>query len=401
MIFGLLLFTVVVGGRTARSNGLFEGDMLMSYEQINGAYGPKVAGEARLRGDTTEWSKVTSDSHTHRKLAVLDDESKYWPNSTLYWDFVNEGEYLGSEVQAIEGFLQEMTEELGGSVTFIRWVGPSVSPDVVMIRKQGGACASAVGRIGGEQPMYLDSNCLSNGVVWHEFMHALGFYHEHTRPDRDDYVNVIEENVQSGKTHNFAKRQASEVDDRGSPYDYASVMHYRYNAFGKGGLITIIAPETIGQRAYMSFEDQMQINMVYRCGDGPRTVGNFCTADCPCRLNEGNCTDASGCAEGLDCFDNRCNTPAPTYAPTTLQPTVSPVTPYPTRSPTPQPTGTPPEDDPLFIRFFNIAFLDGNEEPATGKIAAIFLILIIASFTMCIAIDYTYNPAFYIGLLWD
>jgi hypothetical protein len=385
-----ILLWLLLGYATA---DFFEGDMLMSYEQIAGAYGPKVAGDARLRGDTTDWTKVTSG----RKLAILSDPAKFWPYKTLYWDFENEGEYLGTEVQSIETFLEEMTEELGGTVQFVRWIGPSVSPDVVMLKKVSGSCASAVGRQGGEQPMYLDSNCLSRGVVWHEFMHALGFYHEHTRPDRDDYVNVIEGNIRSGKDHNFAKRASSDVDDRGSPYDYGSVMHYRHNAFGKDGLVTIIAPESIGQRAAMSFEDQLQINLVYRC-DEPRTVGNFCTADCPCRLNEGNCTDSSGCVEWLDCFDNRCNTPAPTYAPTTLQPTVSPVTPYPTRSPTPQPTEGAPEEDSLFIKFFNVAFLQGDE-PAAGKIAAYFLIVIMASFLLCVCIDFSYNQMYYYRLV--
>lgn len=394
MLWTFFFLTVILSVEA----GLFEGDILMSYEQIKSAYGQKVADSARLRGDTVEWSKVTSDGH--RKLAALEDPAKYWPNSTLYWEFVNEGEYLATEIRNIEAFLGEMEEFLGNSVKFRRWT-PGVSPDVVMVRKQSGACASAVGRQGGEQPMYLDSGCLSRGVVWHEFIHALGFYHEHTRPDRDDYVTIVEGNIQSGREHNFAKRASSETDDRGSPYDYESVMHYRSNAFGKGGLPTIVAPETIGQRAYISFHDASQINMIYRCGGGPRTVANFCTPDCPCRLHEGNCTDSSGCQDGLDCFDNICGTPAPTYAPTTRQPTVSPQTPYPSRSPTVQPTPSPIQEDSVFMRFFSVTFLDDNDEPAGGKIAVIFMILIMLSFIACMVIDFTYNPVFYYRLLFD
>ena len=30
-------------------------------------------------------------------------------------------------------------------------------------------------------------------------MHALGFYHEHTRPDRDKYILIREDNVRKGQ----------------------------------------------------------------------------------------------------------------------------------------------------------------------------------------------------------
>ena len=34
-------------------------------------------------------------------------------------------------------------------------------------------------------------------------MHALGFQHEHQRPDRDDYIEVLIENVQPGMRFGF------------------------------------------------------------------------------------------------------------------------------------------------------------------------------------------------------
>ena len=37
------------------------------------------------------------------------------------------------------------------------------------------------------------------GVAQHEFMHALGIHHEHTRMDRNDYVDINFDNIIPGK----------------------------------------------------------------------------------------------------------------------------------------------------------------------------------------------------------
>ena len=45
----------------------------------------------------------------------------------------------------------------------------------------------------------VDSCVTRHGTIMHEFLHAFGFYHEHTRGDRDDYVYVNFDNIQPGK----------------------------------------------------------------------------------------------------------------------------------------------------------------------------------------------------------
>lgn len=41
----------------------------------------------------------------------------------------------------------------------------------------------------------LGPGCEIKGIVMHEILHVLGFYHEQNRPDRDLYVDINETNV--------------------------------------------------------------------------------------------------------------------------------------------------------------------------------------------------------------
>ena len=44
-------------------------------------------------------------------------------------------------------------------------------------------------------PHVHESTCAKKGIVMHELFHALGRFHEQSRPDRDDYVTVDKSNV--------------------------------------------------------------------------------------------------------------------------------------------------------------------------------------------------------------
>ncbi|KAG7270364.1 hypothetical protein CRUP_003918 [Coryphaenoides rupestris] len=72
------------------------------------------------------------------------------------------------------------------------------------------SCASFVGFRGGAQLLYVGPMC-SIGNIAHELFHALGFHHEHTREDRDQYINIMDNNIMMGSftIGSFARRSQS------------------------------------------------------------------------------------------------------------------------------------------------------------------------------------------------
>uniref|UniRef100_A0A8C6KBE5 Metalloendopeptidase n=1 Tax=Nothobranchius furzeri TaxID=105023 RepID=A0A8C6KBE5_NOTFU len=120
------------------------------------------------------------------------------------------------------------------------------------------------------QDLSIGAGCDWISIAEHEILHALGFYHEQSRYDRDDYVQIIWSNILSGQQHNFDKVSSSVSTAHGTPYDYWSVMHYGKDAFtnGNGSTVITIDPkyqDVIGQNLEMSSLDVKELNLLYHC----------------------------------------------------------------------------------------------------------------------------------------
>jgi hypothetical protein len=63
----------------------------------------------------------------------------------------------------------------------------------------------------------------------HELGHVVGFWHEHTRPDRDDHVQIVRENIMTGETQPF-RAQKLLTDEAG--WGETVVSWVSYNSHG-------------------------------------------------------------------------------------------------------------------------------------------------------------------------
>ncbi|XP_032101289.1 meprin A subunit beta isoform X2 [Sapajus apella] len=152
-------------------------------------------------------------------------------------------------------------------IDFKPWTGETNYISVI----KGSGCWSSVGnRRIGRQELSIGANCDRIATVQHEFLHALGFWHEQSRSDRDDYVRIMWDRIQSGREHNFNAYSDNVTDSLNVAYDYTSVMHYSKTAFQNGTEPTIVTrisdfEDVIGQRMDFSDADLLKLNRLYNC----------------------------------------------------------------------------------------------------------------------------------------
>ncbi|XP_060937235.1 low choriolytic enzyme-like [Limanda limanda] len=187
-----------------------------------------------------------------------------WPksaNGNVVIPFLISQRYAGSEKREILNALKDFERK-----TCIRFVPHNRQTAYLNFEPRNG-CSSLLGYVGDRQTVSLQRyGCIQRGIIQHEVMHSLGFYHEHTRSDRDQYVKINWENIYRHTYYNFRKMDTNNLN---TPYDYDSLMHYGRTAFGIGRTETITPiPDrsvAIGQRGGMSRIDILRINRLYKC----------------------------------------------------------------------------------------------------------------------------------------
>ncbi|KIH66683.1 astacin [Ancylostoma duodenale] len=151
-------------------------------------------------------------------------------------------------------------------------------------------CWSYVGRLGtGAQDLSLGDGCESVGTAAHELGHALGFFHTHSRHDRDKFITYNPDNVQKDWDDQFTKQTPFTNENYGIKYDYGSIMHY-----GATSGLWVFHTSEICKR---------ETSIKCKMGGLPHPR-NCSTCICPSGYGGDDCTKRPpGCGEELEATD--------------------------------------------------------------------------------------------------
>uniref|UniRef100_A0A668AIL0 Meprin A subunit n=1 Tax=Myripristis murdjan TaxID=586833 RepID=A0A668AIL0_9TELE len=213
--------------------------------------------------DINEGLLKNAEFFLHRQIrnSIIGDQYR-WPKTVPY--YMEDSLEINAKGVILKAFEQY---RLKTCIDFQPW---TTEPNYISIFK-GGGCFSSVGnRHVGKQRLSIGRNCDRIATIEHEFLHALGFWHEQSRSDRDDYVRIMWDRISEGKEHNFNTYNDTTSSSLGVPYDYGSMMHYSKNAFRNGTEPTIVTKipafsDVIGQRMEFSDSDLLKLNRLYNC----------------------------------------------------------------------------------------------------------------------------------------
>ncbi|XP_015906299.1 astacin-like metalloprotease toxin 5 isoform X1 [Parasteatoda tepidariorum] len=221
-----------------------------------------VAGdEAMQNPDLFEGDIAGFDPHTDRNAVV--EKHRVWPNGKIPY-------IIDPALKEKEPQIKEAMKHYADK-TCIRFVPRTDERQYVKIFA-GRGCYSHVGKTLGEQPLSLGAGCFKMGTLLHEMGHTVGFFHEHSRSDRDDYLNIHYENIQKGMEDQFVKLRPKQ-NQLLSPFDFDSVMLYGETVFSKShydGLKTMTAKDgrkivDVNDKFALSKDDILRISKLYQC----------------------------------------------------------------------------------------------------------------------------------------
>jgi hypothetical protein len=213
---------------------------------------------------------VQAETAAPDKLAIQKSAKEWWvsawPGNIVHYYFDSYDRLSDDEKSTVRSQMKILE-----SVCSVKFIEENDNVFVARYRIRKDSTMSALGSSTCGYSIFggtFNFNENKPGTVLHELCHGLGLMHEHQRPDRDEYITIVEENIVDSDKWCFWILYGAKTY---SGYDFSSVMHYGKKAGSKNGLITIKTKnpayqDDIGNRAYLTDGDKAALRSLYSGG---------------------------------------------------------------------------------------------------------------------------------------
>uniref|UniRef100_A0A914XEV3 Metalloendopeptidase n=1 Tax=Plectus sambesii TaxID=2011161 RepID=A0A914XEV3_9BILA len=238
---------------------------------------------AAIKGYNSNKNLRVQSKRIRRATKFAEGKDIQWPSNIIYYEKfgIDDDEKMKEVETAMRIWEKETCVRFRPLAIEARSQHPYVLEVQLSINDR---CSSGTGvykfNIFTGQILIAGPKCTTYKIV-HELGHTLGLYHEHSRPDRDDFVRINWYNIGNTEKDKTQMDTMVELNTNNQPYDYGSIMHYSaYHKTLRPGGITIeprnaLYRDTIGQRQQISFLDAKEINELY-CSDKCRDQVQYC-----------------------------------------------------------------------------------------------------------------------------
>ncbi len=187
-----------------------------------------------------------------------------WANGRFLYEFSPQVQQDAEKTEAFENACKQLLANTALKCVNRLQADALSDRDYVYVVAKG-SNYSYIGRQGGKQLLSI-LNWNNPYKISHEIKHALGWGHEHQQPKRNQYVDILFENIPDDHKERF---YINDYNNEGE-YDFDSVMHYYPTDFALPAQKSIQAKSEfqsyqsmMGQRDHLSEIDLLEIQEFY------------------------------------------------------------------------------------------------------------------------------------------
>ena len=214
--------------------------------------------------------QVEEMSTPRTRSAAIKSKSRYWPNKSINYT-ISSG-FSTSDIATITNALSDITSHTNIAFHKVN----NTNKNYILFVCDKDANFSPLGMQTGGNEIHIQPG-KQKGIYLHEIMHSLGYFHEFTRTDRDNYVEVFPGLAVDGMQYNFEKYAINYDGYDIGTFDFNSVMMYDSYAFAKSNLPTMVKHGTgypmgtfVANKKELSEGDIMGLKFIY----GPEKLVN-------------------------------------------------------------------------------------------------------------------------------